>query len=114
MHAYIHAHRREAGLDDRPFELVVGGSTPTNAATAHDILGPLADAGATWWDERFPIDELGKFDAVRARIEHASRPGVAHSGQPSHTAKSGHRCSATRRTHFQSKPDEAARMRRST
>jgi hypothetical protein len=44
----------EAGLDDRPFELVVGGSTPSNAAIAHDILGPLADAGATWWDERFP------------------------------------------------------------
>ncbi|WP_067470992.1 LLM class flavin-dependent oxidoreductase [Nocardia amamiensis] len=69
MHAYIHAHRRAAGLDDQPFELAVGGSTPGTTATARDIVGPLADAGATWWDERFPFEELGKFDAVRARIE---------------------------------------------
>jgi hypothetical protein len=47
MHAYIHTHRRDAGLDDQPFDLVVGGSTPANAAAAHNILGPLADAGAT-------------------------------------------------------------------
>ena len=70
MHAFIYAHRHDAGLDDQPFELVAGGSTLTNAATAHDILAPLAEAGATWWDERFPIDQLGRFDAVRARIEH--------------------------------------------
>jgi hypothetical protein len=70
MHAYIHAHRRDAGHGDQPFELVVGGSTPANAAAVHDILGPLADAGATWWDERFPFDELSRFDAVRVRIEH--------------------------------------------
>jgi alkanesulfonate monooxygenase SsuD/methylene tetrahydromethanopterin reductase-like flavin-dependent oxidoreductase (luciferase family) len=69
MRAYIHAHRGEAGREDEPFELVVGGSTPRNAASASDILGPLTDAGATWWDERFPIDKLGKFDAVRTRIE---------------------------------------------
>jgi hypothetical protein len=40
MHAYIRTHRRDAGLDDQPFELIVGGSSPANAATAHDILGP--------------------------------------------------------------------------
>lgn len=39
------------------------------AVKARDILGPLAEAGATWWDERFPIDRLDKFDVVRARIE---------------------------------------------
>jgi alkanesulfonate monooxygenase SsuD/methylene tetrahydromethanopterin reductase-like flavin-dependent oxidoreductase (luciferase family) len=66
---YILAHRDKAGLGDMPFELVVGGSTPNNAANARDTLGALADAGATWWDERFPIDKLGKFDGVRARIE---------------------------------------------
>src|SRR5262249_43457981 len=33
------------------------------------ILGPLADAGATWWDERFPIDGLDKLEEVRARLE---------------------------------------------
>ena len=70
MHGYIHAHRRDAGLDDQPFELVIGGSSPANEVAAHDILGSLADAGATWWDERFAIDTLGRLDAVRARVEH--------------------------------------------
>jgi alkanesulfonate monooxygenase SsuD/methylene tetrahydromethanopterin reductase-like flavin-dependent oxidoreductase (luciferase family) len=70
MHTFVHAHRRDLGVADQPFELVVGGSTPANTAAAHDVLGPLADAGATWWDERFPIDQLGQFGAVRTRIEH--------------------------------------------
>jgi alkanesulfonate monooxygenase SsuD/methylene tetrahydromethanopterin reductase-like flavin-dependent oxidoreductase (luciferase family) len=69
MRDYIQAHRDKAGLGDMPFELVVGGSTPNNAANARDTLGPLADAGATWWDERFPIHQVGKFDAVRTRLE---------------------------------------------
>ena len=33
-----------------PFEIVLGHATaPTKA---RDQVGPLADAGATWWDER--------------------------------------------------------------
>ena len=69
MQAYIASYRDEAEHGHEPFELVVGGSTPGDTAKARDILGPLADAGAAWWDERFPFDQLGKFDAVRARIE---------------------------------------------
>jgi alkanesulfonate monooxygenase SsuD/methylene tetrahydromethanopterin reductase-like flavin-dependent oxidoreductase (luciferase family) len=69
MHAYIRAHRRDAGLLDEPYQLVVGGSTTHSPARARDILGPLAETGATWWDERFPFDKLGSADAVRARIE---------------------------------------------
>jgi alkanesulfonate monooxygenase SsuD/methylene tetrahydromethanopterin reductase-like flavin-dependent oxidoreductase (luciferase family) len=69
MQSYIRAHRDQAGLGDQPFELVVGGSTSGDADTVRDMVGPLADAGATWWDERFPIDKLGKFDAVRTRTE---------------------------------------------
>ena len=69
MYDYIQAHRDNAGLGEMPFELVVGGSTPNSAANARDTLGPLADAGATWWDERFPIHQVGKFDAVRTRLE---------------------------------------------
>ncbi len=35
---------------DEPFDIVVGGaSDPSSAA---DVIGPLRDAGATWWDER--------------------------------------------------------------
>ena len=69
MHAFFQARRAEAGREAAAFDLVVGGSTAGMAVKARDILGPLADAGATWWDERFPIDRLDKFDVVRARIE---------------------------------------------
>jgi hypothetical protein len=55
MHPYLHVHTAEAGLGDEPFHLVVGGSTTGKAAKARDTVGPLADAGATWWDERFPL-----------------------------------------------------------
>jgi len=69
MHAFFNAHRAEAGREAAPFDLVVGGSTAGLAVKARDILEPLADAGATWWDERFPFDRLNRLDAVRARIE---------------------------------------------
>ncbi|TWV53926.1 LLM class flavin-dependent oxidoreductase [Streptomyces misionensis] len=36
--------------EERPFEFVLGGAT--DPATARDVIGPLRDAGATWWDER--------------------------------------------------------------
>ncbi|MFJ6438864.1 LLM class flavin-dependent oxidoreductase, partial [Streptomyces sp. NPDC091416] len=36
----------------RPFDLVVGGASPADPAKARDVIGPLHDAGATWWDER--------------------------------------------------------------
>jgi alkanesulfonate monooxygenase SsuD/methylene tetrahydromethanopterin reductase-like flavin-dependent oxidoreductase (luciferase family) len=35
-----------------PFEIVVGGVS--EPASANDLLGPLLEAGATWWDERLP------------------------------------------------------------
>jgi len=69
MHAFFRTRRVEAGRESAAFDLVVGGSTAGMAVKARDILGPLADAGATWWDERFPIDRLDKFDVIRARIE---------------------------------------------
>ncbi len=48
--AYVREHR-PAG-DERPFEFVLGGATPPDAAKARDVIAPLRDAGATWWDER--------------------------------------------------------------
>jgi alkanesulfonate monooxygenase SsuD/methylene tetrahydromethanopterin reductase-like flavin-dependent oxidoreductase (luciferase family) len=69
MSTFIHAHRRARGLTGEPFEIVIGGSSPRTAAAAYDVLAPLVDAGATWWDERSPFGELGEFDKVRARIE---------------------------------------------
>jgi alkanesulfonate monooxygenase SsuD/methylene tetrahydromethanopterin reductase-like flavin-dependent oxidoreductase (luciferase family) len=53
---------------NQPFELVVGGRT--TAAEAVDVVGPIRDAGATWWDERMPFDDtLVTADGYRRRIE---------------------------------------------
>jgi hypothetical protein len=52
--AYVHRHREQVHREDRhehPFEVVLGGVSPSSSAKAHDLLGPLIDAGATWWDE---------------------------------------------------------------
>jgi hypothetical protein len=47
---------------------VVGGVSP---ADARDLVGPLRDAGATWWDERQIIDteENERMEPVLRRIE---------------------------------------------
>jgi alkanesulfonate monooxygenase SsuD/methylene tetrahydromethanopterin reductase-like flavin-dependent oxidoreductase (luciferase family) len=48
--AYVLEHRdaaRESG-----FEVVLGGGTPGDPRQAASIIEPLAQAGATWWDER--------------------------------------------------------------
>ena len=39
-----------ASARSEPFDIVVGGAS--EPATAADLIGPLRDAGATWWDER--------------------------------------------------------------
>ncbi|AHH96591.1 LLM class flavin-dependent oxidoreductase [Kutzneria albida] len=65
---YVHSHRAEQS--DRPFDVVVGGISPTDPAQARDLIGPLAEAGATWWDERRPIDEhIGELAPVLRRVE---------------------------------------------
>jgi alkanesulfonate monooxygenase SsuD/methylene tetrahydromethanopterin reductase-like flavin-dependent oxidoreductase (luciferase family) len=66
--AYIRQHRS----DDRPFEIVLGGVSPGDPAKARDLLGPLVEAGATWWDERQlqSTDEIDRLAPVLSRIEH--------------------------------------------
>ncbi|MDT8911738.1 LLM class flavin-dependent oxidoreductase [Amycolatopsis sp. PS_44_ISF1] len=63
---YVHEHR-EPG----PFEVVVGGASPGDRARARDLLGPLADAGATWWDERRlqTREDLYRLEPIQRRIE---------------------------------------------
>ena len=66
--AYVRGHRD--GDAGSPFEVVLGGASPTNTAKARDLLGPLIEAGATWWDERRPIDdEINRLEPVLRRIE---------------------------------------------
>jgi hypothetical protein len=67
--ACVRAHR-----DDRSggsFEIVIGGASPADSAKAHDLIGPLVDAGATWWDERQlqSSDDLDRLAPVLRRIE---------------------------------------------
>jgi alkanesulfonate monooxygenase SsuD/methylene tetrahydromethanopterin reductase-like flavin-dependent oxidoreductase (luciferase family) len=53
-----------------PFDVIVGGASPTDPAAARDLIGPLADAGATWWDERRRFDDqLNDLAPVLRRIE---------------------------------------------
>ncbi|WP_378741041.1 LLM class flavin-dependent oxidoreductase [Nocardia brasiliensis] len=52
--AYVSEHRGDR--QNQPFDLVVGGMLPTDSAEASDLLGPLAEAGATWWQEAGPLD----------------------------------------------------------
>lgn len=46
---YVNSHREGQSA---PFEIVVGGATPGEPAAARELIAPLAEAGATWWDER--------------------------------------------------------------
>jgi alkanesulfonate monooxygenase SsuD/methylene tetrahydromethanopterin reductase-like flavin-dependent oxidoreductase (luciferase family) len=66
--AYLRAHR-----DDDPsrrFDLVLGGASPADGAAARDLIGPLMEAGATWWDERRTFDDrVDEADAVLRRVE---------------------------------------------
>jgi alkanesulfonate monooxygenase SsuD/methylene tetrahydromethanopterin reductase-like flavin-dependent oxidoreductase (luciferase family) len=66
--AYLRTHRRDD--QSRPFEVVLGGASAADTAAAHDLLGPLRDAGATWWDERRRMDDdVDRLEPVLRRIE---------------------------------------------
>jgi hypothetical protein len=74
--AFVQQHRAEQqhGVErqDRPFEIVVGGATPGDPAAAAGLIAPLAEAGATWWDERQVQtgDDLHRLAPILRRIEH--------------------------------------------
>jgi len=51
IHAYLQQQRAAAGLDDKPFDLVISGTSPASPAAAADLAGSLGRVGATWWNE---------------------------------------------------------------
>ncbi len=64
--AYLHGERTRTGRTG-PFDIVVGGESEPRAAG--ELIGPLLDAGATWWDERIPFgDRILRADPIRRRI----------------------------------------------
>jgi hypothetical protein len=66
---FLRGCRAENGLADRPFDIVIGGMSPGGTA-GRDLVGPLADLGVTWWDERMPWgDDLERAEPILRRIE---------------------------------------------
>jgi hypothetical protein len=43
--------------------------SPAGCAAGHDLVGPLADLGITWWDERMPWTDLERTEPILRRIE---------------------------------------------
>jgi alkanesulfonate monooxygenase SsuD/methylene tetrahydromethanopterin reductase-like flavin-dependent oxidoreductase (luciferase family) len=68
--AYVLAHRDPAR--ESPFEVALGGRTSGDPEKAGAVITPLAEAGATWWDERQlqTSDDVHRLTPVLRRIEH--------------------------------------------
>jgi hypothetical protein len=44
--------------------------SPAGPAAGRDLVGPLADVGITWWDERMPWgDDLARTGPILRRID---------------------------------------------
>jgi alkanesulfonate monooxygenase SsuD/methylene tetrahydromethanopterin reductase-like flavin-dependent oxidoreductase (luciferase family) len=69
---YLDAHRPADRPSERAYDFVVGGLTPGPPSEAGAIVGPYAELGATWWDERrvLPSDELTRLEPMLERIAH--------------------------------------------
>ncbi|MEW2467673.1 LLM class flavin-dependent oxidoreductase [Streptomyces sp. NPDC046994] len=68
--AYV--HKEIESRPGTPFDIVLGGATPGgDAARTRDVVGPLAEAGATWWDERQiqTSEALDRLAPVLRRVE---------------------------------------------
>jgi alkanesulfonate monooxygenase SsuD/methylene tetrahydromethanopterin reductase-like flavin-dependent oxidoreductase (luciferase family) len=67
---FLRGCRAENGLADKPFDIVIGGMSPAGPAAGRDLVGPLANLGITWWDERMPWgDDLERAEPILRRIE---------------------------------------------
>lgn len=60
----------DVGRIDEPFDVVAGGTSPAGQEGI-DLVAPLADAGATWWNEGLPIDSPGleRLEPMLRRVE---------------------------------------------
>jgi alkanesulfonate monooxygenase SsuD/methylene tetrahydromethanopterin reductase-like flavin-dependent oxidoreductase (luciferase family) len=66
--AFINQERQDSTA---PFEIVLGGATHHDPNKAGDQIGPLAELGATWWDERRlqTGDDFHRLTPVLRRID---------------------------------------------
>lgn len=63
--------RDQRGDSTTPYDVVVGGISPADASKSRALIEPLAEAGATWWDERQLITgtDFYRLEPVLRRIE---------------------------------------------
>jgi alkanesulfonate monooxygenase SsuD/methylene tetrahydromethanopterin reductase-like flavin-dependent oxidoreductase (luciferase family) len=59
--------REKEGKSAEPFDLALMGATEPEAAA--DIIGPLAEAGGTWWQECVWHDKADTAEVIIARVE---------------------------------------------
>jgi alkanesulfonate monooxygenase SsuD/methylene tetrahydromethanopterin reductase-like flavin-dependent oxidoreductase (luciferase family) len=72
---FLRGCRAEAGLAEGPFDIVIGGMSPAAPVAGRALVGPLADLGATWWDERMPWgDDLERAEPILRRIDQGPPP----------------------------------------
>jgi probable F420-dependent oxidoreductase len=65
--AFTREQREQHGDTGSPFDVVIGGHLPDDAARAAAMLAPYAEAGLTWWVEGI-LDAFGSPHALRQRI----------------------------------------------
>lgn len=65
--AFLRGCRAEAGRGAEPFDLLVSGSSTPEAAA--ETVGPLAEAGATWWQECAWGENLEQAKPMLRRVE---------------------------------------------
>jgi len=68
IHGFLTSQRAKAGLGGEPFDLVMSGTSPAAPAAAADLVGPLAEAGATWWAECI-WDDLERAEPMVRRVD---------------------------------------------
>jgi len=73
IHGFLADQRVATGLDREPFDLVVSGMSPVAPAAAADLVGPLAEAGATWWAECV-WDDLERAEPMVRRVDQGPPP----------------------------------------
>ena len=66
--AFVNEQRTDTST---PYDVIVGGISPADPARSRALIEPLAEAGATWWDERQLITgtDFYRLDPVLRRIE---------------------------------------------
>jgi AcrR family transcriptional regulator len=69
-HRCLARHRTSVELAGGPRVVGPRDLLQCGPAAAHDLVGPLADLGITWWDERMPWDDdLERTEPILRRID---------------------------------------------